>query len=278
MSAPVVLVTGCSKGGIGFGLCEEFAAKGCIVYATARRLESMKGFQHENVHTLKLDVTDEAEVQLVVKTIIDKEGRLDVVVNNAGLPCAVFAIGPMSDIPADKVAATFNTNVFAALHVYRAVFPHMASRSTGTIINIGSVAGFFGTPWVGVYAASKAALERISEVQYMEARPFNVSVIHVSPGMVKSNINATVLSHIYVSQDSIFSGWLDSMRDIARAEGMPTEEFARGVVSSALEGKERHLVRGKMSTIAWVCQFLPRTYLLQKMWDAVAGKPKPKVE
>ncbi|KZT74928.1 NAD(P)-binding protein [Daedalea quercina L-15889] len=274
MSAPVVLVTGCSKGGIGFGLCEEFAAKGCIVYATARRLESMKDFRHDNVHTLKLDVTDEAEIQLVVNTVIDKEGRLDIVVNNAGLPCA----GPMCDIPADKIVATFNTNVFAALHMYRAVFPHMASRRAGTIVNIGSVAGFSGTPWLGVHGASKAALERISEVQYMEARPFNVSVIHVSPGMVKSNMNATALSHIYVPQGSIYSGWLDSMRDIAKGEGMPTEEFARRVVSSALEGKERHLVLGKMSTIAWFCQFLPRTYLLQKMWDAVAGKPKSKIE
>ncbi|KAI0720148.1 hypothetical protein C8Q72DRAFT_788497, partial [Fomitopsis betulina] len=213
-------------------------------------------------------------VQSVVKTILDKEGRLDIVVNNAAVPCT----GPISDIPADKVAAAFNANVFAALHMYRAIFPHMAARRMGTIVNIGSVSGFSGTPFLGVYAATKAAIERISEVQYMEARPFNVHVVQISAGMVKSNMNATARSQIILGPDSIYSGWLDMILSMMKGEGIPTDDFAQCVVAFVLERKGRHLVLGKMSTVAWICQYLPRTWLLKKMWDAVAGGPKPKSE
>jgi len=276
MSAPVAVVTGCSKGTIGFALCEAFAAQGCTVYATARRPESMEGFQHENIHTLKLDVTDEAEVQSVVKTILDKEGKIDIVVNNAGVACA----GPLSDVPADVVAATFSINVLAPLHMYRAVFPHMASRRVGTIINVGSISSVSATPWLGVYSATKAAIERISEVQYMEALPFNVSVMHVTPGLIKSNMNATTLSQIHIAPDSIYSGWLGAMRDLSKTDGTPTDVFARRVVSSALEAHPpRHVILGKMSTtVVWISQSFPRGWLLRRMWDLAAGKPKPKVD
>ncbi|TFY52549.1 hypothetical protein EVJ58_g9955 [Rhodofomes roseus] len=98
----------------------------------------MEGFRHENIHALKLDVTNEAETRSVVNTAIEKEGRIDIVVNCAAVAC----VGPMCDIPADDVAAVFNTNVFGPLHMYRAVFPHMASRKVGTIVNVGSISGF----------------------------------------------------------------------------------------------------------------------------------------
>ena len=137
---------------------------------------------------------------------------------------------------------------------------------------------FRGTPFLGVYAATKAALERISEVQYMEARPFNVHVMHVSAGMVQSNMNATAQSQIILASGSMYTGWLEAMFNLMRGEGIPTDDFAQRVVAAVLERKDRHLILGKMSTVAWICQYLPRTWLLQRMWDAVAGVPKPKSE
>ena len=137
---------------------------------------------------------------------------------------------------------------------------------------------FRGTPFLGVYSATKAAIERISEVQYMEARPFNVHVVQVSAGMVQSNMNATAQSQITLAPDSVYSGWSETMPNLMKGEGNPTDEFAQRVVASVLESKDRHLILGKMSTVAWICQYLPRTWLLKKMWDAVAGNPKPKSE
>ncbi|KAH9937384.1 uncharacterized protein B0H18DRAFT_970319 [Fomitopsis serialis] len=101
----------------------------------------------------------------------------------------------------------------------------------------------------------------MASLQYMEARPFNVSVMHVSPGM-----------HLL--------GWLESMRGLAKTEGMPTDDFARRVVSSAWQAHPpRHFILGKMSTtVAWVTQLMPRGWLLKMIWGAFAGKPKPKVD
>lgn len=83
----VVLITGCSRGGIGFALCEEFAAAGCKVYATARRESAVDGFSHEKIEKLVLDVTDEANRQSVINKVFRESGRLDVLVNNAGVMC-----------------------------------------------------------------------------------------------------------------------------------------------------------------------------------------------
>lgn len=80
----VVLVTGCSTGGIGFHLCEEFAEKRCIVYATSRKLETMQGFQHDTIRAMALDVTGDEDISAVVQKILEEQGKIDIVVNNAG--------------------------------------------------------------------------------------------------------------------------------------------------------------------------------------------------
>ncbi|KAK7686715.1 hypothetical protein QCA50_010315 [Cerrena zonata] len=127
-SPKVVLITGCSEGGIGFYLCEAYAAHGCIVYATARRPETMSSFSHPNIYTLKLDVLEDDEVNSVVKTIIDREGRVDILVNNAGSG----APGPILDMSIDQARRAFELNTFSVLRVSRAVAPHMAKRKSGT--------------------------------------------------------------------------------------------------------------------------------------------------
>ncbi|OBZ78692.1 NADPH-dependent 1-acyldihydroxyacetone phosphate reductase [Grifola frondosa] len=152
-SPKVVLITGCSKGGIGFSLCEEFASQGCKVYATARKLESMEGFAHENIEQLKLDVTSDEDVHEVISTVIEREGRIDVVVNNAGAAC----MGPLIDISMDDIRRTYETNTFSIIRMAKAIIPYMAARKSGTIVNIGSVVGETPTPWSGVYASTKSA-------------------------------------------------------------------------------------------------------------------------
>ncbi|KAG6862162.1 hypothetical protein C0995_004244 [Termitomyces sp. Mi166 len=133
----VVLVTGCSTGGIGFALCHEFARQGCKVYATSRKVETIGEFSYPSVEKLGLDVTDDAGVESVVKHIIETEGKIDIVVNNAGY----FSAGPLIDQTIEDVKTNFDTNTFAVLRVARAVIPFMAKRRSGVIVNIGSIVG-----------------------------------------------------------------------------------------------------------------------------------------
>ena len=133
--------------------CEEFAAKGCVVYATARKVESISGLKHGFIYRRVLDVNNQDDVQAAVQDVIETEGRIDILVNNAGMLCVgaydsrmllpshFSPSGPTMDVPDEQVVRTFDTNVFGILRMSRAVFPHMAKRRSGLIINIGSIAG-----------------------------------------------------------------------------------------------------------------------------------------
>jgi NAD(P)-dependent dehydrogenase (short-subunit alcohol dehydrogenase family) len=150
--SPVVLVTGCSAGGLGFHLCnllfssanacmlilasrcEAFALRECTVYATARSLEKTNGMR-PSIKRLAMDVTDDASVRAAVESIVRNEGRIDIIVNNAGVQC----VAPLLDLPLAELQDTFDANAFGALRVVQAAVPHMASRRTGLVVTIGSV-------------------------------------------------------------------------------------------------------------------------------------------
>ncbi|TFY52679.1 hypothetical protein EVJ58_g9879 [Rhodofomes roseus] len=225
MTGEVVVVTGCTKGGIGHALCEEFAGKGCKVYATARRVEAIGDFKDTQIVRLRLDVTSDADVADVVKTVLDREGRIDIVVNNAARPLA--------EVSLLEAKITFDTNIFGPLRLAQAAFPHMAAKKSGRIVNIGSIMGDTPAPWGGVYGATKAALARISEILYMEAAPFNIHVMHISPGGVKTNIAMHALDQLDLPENSFYKPWLASMtRAIAHADGplsLTAERFAQKV-------------------------------------------------
>ncbi|CCO35500.1 NADPH-dependent 1-acyldihydroxyacetone phosphate reductase OS=Schizosaccharomyces pombe (strain 972 / ATCC 24843) GN=ayr1 PE=3 SV=2 [Rhizoctonia solani AG-1 IB] len=182
-SSPVVLITGSSHGGIGYSLCEAFAAKGCTVYASARRLETISSFSHPSIRPLIMDVTSDISVHKAVEQIIEEAGRVDIVVANAGVPCH----GPVLDVSIEDAQKALDTNVLGVLRLAQAVFPYMASRKRGTFITIGSVMGYTTSPWAGMYAATKAAAHAITETLQMEARALspNIRVMLVVTGGVK---------------------------------------------------------------------------------------------
>ncbi|KAI0294995.1 hypothetical protein BC826DRAFT_1009869 [Russula brevipes] len=175
MSPKVVLVTGCSEGGIGFHLAGEFASQGCKVYATARKLEKMQALHHLQIELLSLDVTDDSAVKKVVDTIIANEGKIDIVVNNAGIGC----YGPTLELPLEQVQAAFDTNVFSVLRINRAALPHMAARKQGMFITVGSVVAQWPLPWGGIYAATKSAVHAITYALEMECRPFTADSLNL---------------------------------------------------------------------------------------------------
>lgn len=243
----VVLITGCSSG-IGRALAREFAASGHRVVATARRLESIEDLGDDSIQILQLDVTDEHSVENAVKNAYALNGRIDIVVNNAGYAL----IGPVAEIELEDLRTQLETNVVGVVAVIRAVVPHMVERSGGRIVNIGSVSGVTATPFGGAYCGSKAAIHLISDALRMEMAPFGIQVIEVQPGAIESSFGERASKAIdRYRKGSLYSQIYDAIEARAGAsqEGsMPAEKFARRVVEAVTASSPPAIVRaGKHS-------------------------------
>jgi NAD(P)-dependent dehydrogenase (short-subunit alcohol dehydrogenase family) len=168
-----VLITGASRG-IGRALAEELLGRGYEVVATARRLDSLTGVPSHV--RLELDVTDEEAVR---RALAEAE-PIDVLVNNAGVGVG----GPTEEVPIGEAMWLFDTNFFGAAQMIKAVLPQMRDRAGGTIVNISSLSARVPWPFGGYYAASKAALEALSEALEIEVSPLGIRVMLVEPGVV----------------------------------------------------------------------------------------------
>jgi len=181
MSTKVALVTGGSSG-IGEASARELAAAGFTVYAAARRVERMEPLTEVGIHPLAMDVTDDASLQAGVATIIDEQGRIDVLVNNAGYG----SYGALEDVPMHEARAQMEVNVFGAARLTQLVLPHMREQQSGTIINVTSMGGKIYTPLGAWYHATKFALEAISDCLRMEVKPFGINVVVIEPGGIRT--------------------------------------------------------------------------------------------
>lgn len=176
----VVLITGGSSG-IGKSIGEFLHQKGFVVYGTSRNPERVL----DSVFPLvQVDVRDSNSIVSAVANIITKSGRLDIVINNAG----VGITGPLEEIPTAEIKNNFETNFFGPIEVMKAVLPQMRSQKSGLIINITSIAGYMGLPYRSVYSASKGALELITEALRMEVKSFGIQITNVAPGDFATNI------------------------------------------------------------------------------------------
>lgn len=239
----VILITGCSTG-IGRAMAQEAALLGHLVFATARRPESLEDIASDRLRPLSLDVNDGASIAAAVDAVMQQAGRIDVLINNAGLNL----IGPVPEVPLDGVRRIFETNVLGLVAVTQAVFPHMAARRRGRIINIGSVVGLLSTPYAGPYCASKAAVHALSESLRMEVAPFGVDVVVVQPGGVRSQIAATGSQDLdrYRAPSSLFHRFVAGIEKRAQASQqgpMEAADFAKVVLREALSDKAPRIVR-----------------------------------
>ncbi|WP_418603958.1 SDR family oxidoreductase [Hwangdonia sp.] len=178
----VVLITGGSSG-IGKSVGEYLTQKGFVVYGTSRNPENYK---NSAFSILKLDVKNNDTIRETVNTIIKNEGKLDILINNAGAGIT----GPIEEIPEAEIKANFDTNFFGPINVIKAILPQMRKQQSGLIINITSIAGYMGLPYRGVYSASKGALEILTEAFRMELKDFNINMTNVAPGDFATNIAA----------------------------------------------------------------------------------------
>ncbi|WP_111709211.1 SDR family oxidoreductase [Lutibacter citreus] len=189
----VVLITGGSSG-IGKSVGEFLTKKGFVVYGTSRNPINIKNHPFKLV---ALDVRNIETINAAVLEVIKNEGRLDVLVNNAGMGIT----GPIEETPTDEMRKVFDTNLFGAVDVMKAVLPQMRKQESGLIINVTSIAGYMGLPFRGIYSATKGALEIVTEAIRMEVKNFGIEVTNVAPGDFATNI-ASGRYHTPVIEDS----------------------------------------------------------------------------
>ncbi|OEL19176.1 NADPH-dependent 1-acyldihydroxyacetone phosphate reductase [Dichanthelium oligosanthes] len=236
-SRPVVLVTGCSDGGIGHAMARAFAEAGCAVVATARSRGSMRDLDGDPRFLLvDLDVRSEESARAAVAEAVREHGRIDVLVNNAG----VHLVAPLVEVPMESFHQVFDTNVYGAMRLVQAVIPHMMERRKGTIVNVGSITAMAPGPWAGVYSASKAALHALSDSLRVELRSFGINVMIVAPGGTKSNLgNKSAAKYDQMQEWKYYKEYEKSLRartDVSQGPGStPAEELAKKVVASALK-------------------------------------------
>ena len=177
-----ILVTG-GTSGIGQAICRTLHASGHCVYGTGRSAET--GSRPEGYTLVQLDVTDPDSVAAAVDFVIGDAGSLDVLVNNAGIGMA----GSVEDSLIREIQQVFDVNVYGMVRMCQGILPHMRSRGEGLIINVSSVGALMGLPYRGVYSASKAAVESITESLSQEAMQFGIHAVLIEPGDFRTNIN-----------------------------------------------------------------------------------------
>ena len=214
----VVLMTGGSSG-VGKSMGEFLHKKGFVVYGTSRNPEKVI---NSIFPLVALDVRNVESIQLAVAKIIGISGRLDVVINNAG----VGITGPLEEIPMEEIKNNFETNFFGPIEVMKVVLPQMREQKSGLIINITSIAAYMGLPYRSVYSASKGALELITEALRMEVKQFGIEITNVAPGDFATNI-ASGRFHAPVIEGSayekVYGETLKTMNDHVDAGSNPNE-------------------------------------------------------
>ena len=232
-----VLVTGCSSG-IGEATAARLARSGWTVYATARRVESIAGLAERGCRTLALDVDDEASMRAAVDAVIEAEGAVWGLVNNAGYSQS----GALETLPIERVRAQFETNVFGLLRLCQLVLPSMREAGSGRIVNVSSMGGKLTFPGGGAYHASKHALEALSDALRFEVSGFGVDVVVVQPGLIKTGFADVAAGSIDDAEPPADTAE-DPYAGFNFAVGRTTVEAYEGAVARAFGGTPESVAR-----------------------------------
>jgi NAD(P)-dependent dehydrogenase (short-subunit alcohol dehydrogenase family) len=249
----VALVTGAS-GGIGEAAAQALVDAGFTVYGTSRRATA--GERRSEVTFLPLDVTDDGSVSAAVAEVLERSGRIDVLVNNAG-----FGItGAAEESSVEQARSVFETNLFGVMRMTRAVLPHMRERGGGRIVNISSVVGLIPVPFMALYASSKHALEGYSESLDHEVREYGVRVILVEPAFTNTSFDASAAAAdeplpLYAGRRELNQALLaDGLK-----EGDPPSVVGKAIVAAATDGspKLRYAAGKQARRVSKLRRFVP---------------------
>lgn len=269
-----VLITGCSSG-IGRATAEHLAARGHIVYATARRPETIADLEARGCRTMQLDVTQDESMRAAVESI----GTVDALVNNAGYGLQ----GPFEETSLEDVRRQFETNVFGPVRLAQLVLPAMRAQGWGKIVNIGSMGGRLTFPGGGYYHATKYAMEALSDALRFEVAGFGVHVVLVEPGFIRSGFSEAAASSLTgapapTAADDPYRAFTESLVAstravydrglLARLAGSPDD--VANVVLEAVTA-ERPRARYPVTASARVLLGL-RRLLSDRAWDRVLAR------
>jgi NAD(P)-dependent dehydrogenase (short-subunit alcohol dehydrogenase family) len=266
-----VLITGCSTG-IGRATAEHLAELGYNVYATARRQESIEDLAEKGCKVMPLDVTDETSMQTGVRAVVDAEGAVGALVNNAGYSQS----GAVEDVPLDDVRRQFETNVFGLIRMCQLVLPGMRKQGYGRIVNLSSMGGKVVFPGGGIYHGTKHAVEGISDALRWEVREFGIEVVIIEPGLIKTKFADAAVGSIdeATSKDGTYAEFNKQVAEAtAGAYDGPMGRLAAGpeAVARRIEKaiskrrpKPRYMVTNGARMI-----LAQRRMLTDRGWDAV---------
>ena len=226
MTSERALITGCSTG-IGRATAIELSQRGYEVIATARRPETIQDL--DVAGRLALDVDSDESVAAAV----DEAGPIDVLVNNAG-----FGVeGPIESVPLDEVRRMFETNVFGSVRMIQALLPGMRERGHGAIVNVTSTAAIASPPLGGFYAATKFAMEAVSEALKLEAGHFGIRVFAIEPGVIETSFGENAVDHRGEPgpYEELGTLWAKAMDTLAGSEPAPGPELVATAIATALE-------------------------------------------
>jgi len=202
-----VLITGATDG-LGKAAALLLAERGYRVFAAGRspqkraQLDALAAQQKLPLETLEMDVCDDRSAQSAVSTVLRKAGKLDVLINNAGL----VYVGSVEELRLEDWRKQFETNFFGVIRVTQAVLPHMRERRQGRILMMSSVSGFVTPPTQGAYSASKHAIEALSNALRSELYPFGIHTILIQPGYIVTNIQPTAMGLAQAYQENFKNG------------------------------------------------------------------------
>ena len=251
-NSPVVLVTGVSSG-IGRVVAEKFAERGCQVFGTVR--DVTKATPLSGIELIEMDVRSESSVRRAILFVIGRTGRIDVLVNNAG----VSLIGAVEETAIAEAVSLFETNLFGVLRAIQAVLPHMRAQGSGRIVNVSSVLGFLPAPYMGLYAASKHAVEGLSESLDHEVRQFGIRVTLVEPAFTKTKFdtNSPHASSKIPNYDRERSLIARAVADNVNGAPEP-DNVANTIVEAALgTWRMRRTPSGQASLLSKLRRFMP---------------------
>lgn len=263
----VILITGASSG-MGKEAAKALIQEGHSVYTVARRIDQMDDIKALGGHPIQMDVTREEDIKQVVHSILQLEGKIDVLWNNAGYGL----YGAVEDIPLEEARKQFEVNLFGLAAITQQVVPHMRNAGSGTIINTSSMGGKMYTPMGAWYHASKHAVEGFSDCLRLELKPFNIQVVVLEPGIIVTEFGDVMLNNIrafsskgaYASLTQKLVAATQKMYD--RGQGSKPAVIAKTIrtIVNATKPKTRYRVGLWAKPMVWM-----RVYLGDTLFDKI---------
>jgi short-subunit dehydrogenase len=255
----VIFITGISSG-FGRKTAEMLAGRGHSVYGTVRKMSRNEADAGSHLNYLIMDLADHKSIKNAVDTVIRKEGKIDVLINNAGMHTG----GPVESSPAENIKLQMDTNFLGMVHLTRLFLPTMREQGRGLIINFSSIGGLIGLPFQAFYSASKFAVEGFSEALRMELNQFKIKVVVINPGDFNTNNSANRRNYLAPTtpSDPYREQYLKTLAIYEKdeANGQSPEAMARKIVRivETRHPRERYIIATFVEKLAvFLKLFLP---------------------